>query len=98
MARYDVPPTKSNLFAVQEQLAIAREGFELLEQKREILIMELMRLVEEVKLLERDLDKRVGSAYGALQADDRAGGTRDRAGSQHGHRVRVLHARERTAG
>jgi len=67
VARYDVPPTKSNLFSVKEQLTIAREGFELLEQKREILIMELMRLVEEVKLLERDLDKRVGSAYGALR-------------------------------
>jgi len=67
MARFDVPPTKSSLFAVKDQLAIAREGFELLEQKREILIMELMRLVEEVKLLERDLDRRVGSAYGALK-------------------------------
>ncbi len=67
MARYDVPPTKSNLFGVKEQLAIAREGFELLEQKREILIMELMRLVEEVKLVERDLDRRVSSAYGALR-------------------------------
>ncbi len=67
MARYDVPPTKSNLFAVKEQLAIAREGFELLEQKREILIMELMRRVEEVKLVERDLDRRVASAYGSLK-------------------------------
>ncbi len=67
MARYDVPPTKSNLFAVRGQLSIAREGFELLEQKREILIMELMRMVEEVKLLERDLDKRVESAYQALR-------------------------------
>ncbi len=67
MAKFDVPPTKSNLFAVREQLAIAREGFELLEQKREILIMELMRLVEEVKLVERDLDRRVASAYASLK-------------------------------
>ena len=67
MARYEVPPTKSNLFAVREQLSIAREGYELLEQKREILVMELMRMVEEVKLLERDLDRRVDSAYGALK-------------------------------
>jgi V/A-type H+-transporting ATPase subunit D len=67
MARSDVPPTKSSLFAVREQLAIAREGFELLEQKREILVMELMRMVEEVKLLERDLDRRVASAYGSLR-------------------------------
>jgi len=67
MPRSDVPPTKSSLFAVREQLAIAREGFELLEQKREILVMELMRMVEEVKLLERDLDRRVASAYGSLR-------------------------------
>jgi V/A-type H+-transporting ATPase subunit D len=67
MARYDVPPTKSSLFAVKEQLAIAREGFELLEQKREILVMELMRMVEEVKLLEREVDKRIESAYGTLR-------------------------------
>ena len=67
MARFDVPPTKSSLFSVKEQLSIAREGFELLEQKREILVMELMRMVEEVKLLERDMDKRVKSAYGSLK-------------------------------
>ncbi len=67
MARFDVPPTKSSLFSVKEQLTIAQEGFELLEQKREILVMELMRMVEEVKLLERDMDKRVASAYGSLK-------------------------------
>ncbi len=66
MARYDVPPTKSSLFAVKAQLTIAREGYELLEQKREILVMELMRMVEEVKLLERDIDARVQTAYRAL--------------------------------
>jgi V/A-type H+/Na+-transporting ATPase subunit D len=67
MARYDIPPTKSSLLSVKDQLSIAREGFELLEQKREILVMELMRMVEEVKLLERDMDKRVQTAYGALK-------------------------------
>jgi V/A-type H+/Na+-transporting ATPase subunit D len=67
MARFDVPPTKSSLFSVKDQLVIAQEGFELLEQKREILVMELMRMVEEVKLLEHDLDKRVQSAYGSLK-------------------------------
>jgi V/A-type H+-transporting ATPase subunit D len=67
MSRYDVPPTKSSLFAMKEQLTIAKEGFELLEQKREILVLELMRMVEEVKLLERDLDRRLGSTYGSLR-------------------------------
>ncbi len=67
MARYDVPPTKSSLFAVRSNLAIAREGHELLEQKREILVMELMRLVEKVKELERETDAQVARAYGALR-------------------------------
>jgi V/A-type H+-transporting ATPase subunit D len=67
MSRYDIPPTKSSLFSIKDQLSIAREGFELLEQKREILVMELMRMVEEVKLLEREMDKRITSAYGTLK-------------------------------
>jgi V/A-type H+-transporting ATPase subunit D len=67
MARYDVPPTKSSLLRVKEQLAIAREGFELLEQKREILVMELMRMVEEVKLLEHDMERKIHTAYGSLR-------------------------------
>jgi V/A-type H+-transporting ATPase subunit D len=67
VGRYDVPPTKSSLFAVRGQLAVAREGFELLEQKREILVMELMRLVEEVKLLEGDMERRLRTAYASLR-------------------------------
>ena len=43
------------------------DGYDLLEQKREILVMELMHMVERVKLLERDLDKAVSRAYPALR-------------------------------
>ncbi|MDR2134190.1 MAG: V-type ATP synthase subunit D, partial [Treponema sp.] len=60
-------PTKSNLLRVKERLATAGEGYDLLEQKREILVMELMRKVEQVKLLERDLLARMGTAYPALK-------------------------------
>ncbi|MDR1211236.1 MAG: V-type ATP synthase subunit D [Spirochaetaceae bacterium] len=67
MARESVAPTKSNLLRVRERLATAEEGYELLEQKREILVMELMRHVEQVKLLERDLDKRIATAYPAFK-------------------------------
>ncbi len=95
MARSDVPPTKTSLFSVKEQLAIAREGFELLEQKREILVMELMRMVEEVKLLERDLDKRVGTAYGSLKQHDRADRQADRQRDQLGHPLRARRCREK---
>jgi V/A-type H+-transporting ATPase subunit D len=67
MSREQIAPTKSSLMRVRERLAVAEEGYDLLEQKREILVMELMRHVEQVKLLERDLDKRVASAYPALK-------------------------------
>jgi V/A-type H+-transporting ATPase subunit D len=67
LAREQIAPTKSNLFRVKERLATAEEGYDLLEQKREILVMELMQKVEQVKLLERDLDAQVNAAYPALK-------------------------------
>ncbi|MDR2485194.1 MAG: V-type ATP synthase subunit D [Treponema sp.] len=67
MARESIAPTKSNLIRIRERLATAEEGYGLLEQKREILVMELMRQVEQVKLLERDMDAQVAAAYPALK-------------------------------
>ena len=67
MAKLNIAPTKSNLLAIKEQLAVAVDGYDLLEQKREILVMELMRMVEKVKLLERELDKAISQAYPALK-------------------------------
>lgn len=67
MAKLNIAPTKSNLLSIKEQLSVAQDGYDLLEQKREILVMELMRMVEKVKLLERDIDKTINQAYPALQ-------------------------------
>ncbi len=67
MARLNVPPTKSNLFQYKEQLSIAKEGFDLLEQKRDILVMELMRMLEQVKLLESELFSFSEKAYASLR-------------------------------
>ena len=67
MAREQIAPTKSNLIQLRERLNIALEGYDLLEQKREILVMELMRQLERVKMLERDLDQRISSAYPCLK-------------------------------
>ena len=67
MAHDNIAPTKSNLIRTKERLNIAQEGLDLLEQKREILISELMRKTELVKILERDLDKRVETAFPSLK-------------------------------
>ena len=67
MAKLNIAPTKSNLLAMKEQLAVSTGGYELLEEKREILVRELMHLVEKVKLLERDIDRLTGEAYAAFR-------------------------------
>ncbi|WP_191017522.1 V-type ATP synthase subunit D [Treponema zioleckii] len=67
MAKLNIAPTKSNLLAVKEQLAVAVDGYDLLEQKREILVMELMHMIEKVRLLEVEIEKTINSAYPALK-------------------------------
>ena len=67
MAREQIAPTKSNLLQVKERLNTALEGYDLLEQKREILVMELMHKVEQVKMLEKDLDRQIDAAYPCLR-------------------------------
>jgi len=67
MAREQIAPTKSNLILTKERLNTALEGYDLLEQKREILVMELMQKVEQVKLLEKDMDQRLSTAIPCLK-------------------------------
>jgi len=65
--RMNLAPTKSNLLSIKEQLSVSTNGYELLEEKREILVRELMRLVEQVKLLEEEIDKAIDEAYPAFK-------------------------------
>lgn len=67
MAKLNIAPTKSNLLSMKEQLSVSTNGYELLEEKREILVRELMHLVEKVKLLEKEIDKAVNEAYPAFK-------------------------------
>ena len=65
--REHIVPTKSNLLRVRERLNVALEGYDLLEQKRELLVMELMHKLEQVKMLEKDLDQKINTAYPCLK-------------------------------
>lgn len=67
MNRLGLAPTKSNLLRTKERLQTALEGYDLLEQKREILIMELMRYVEAIKILEKDIDEQRSKTYTSIQ-------------------------------
>ena len=62
-----IAPTKSNLLITKEQLAVSTNGYELLEEKREILVRELMSLVEQVKLLEDEIQQAIDEAYPAFK-------------------------------
>ncbi len=62
-----VAPTKSNLLRERERLALAEEGYELLERKREILMLELMKRIDEARVLERELRRRAASAYPSMR-------------------------------
>ena len=63
----NIAPTKSNLLVTKEQLAVSTNGYELLEEKREILVRELMRLVEQVKILEDEIQQAIDLAYPAFK-------------------------------
>ncbi len=63
----NIAPTKSNLLTTKEQLAVSTNGYELLEEKREILVRELMNLVEKVRLLEEEIDRAINQAYPAFK-------------------------------
>ena len=67
MAKLNIAPTKSNLLVMKEKLQVSKNGYDLLEQKRELLVQELMNLVEKVKMLEDDIDRVTKEAYPAFK-------------------------------
>ncbi len=67
MPRINVPPTRSNLIRTKQELQFAREGFEILDQKRVVLAKELVRLASDAEALEAEMEKLTASAYRALE-------------------------------
>lgn len=60
-------PTKGNLILAKNSLALALQGFDLMDKKRNILVRELMDLIEEAKGIQSQIDQTFRSAYAALQ-------------------------------
>jgi V/A-type H+-transporting ATPase subunit D len=63
----NVPPTKTNLLKIKEELSFASLGHELLDQKRGILVAELMSLVDQAATYEKNVDEVLAKAYDALE-------------------------------
>lgn len=60
-------PTKGNLIAAKNSLALSRQGFELMDKKRNILIREIMDLNAKAKNIQSEIDRTFAAAYEALQ-------------------------------
>ena len=67
MAKLNIAPTKSNLLSLKRQLVFAEEGYDLLEQKRQILIFELMSRLARAQEAERAANELVERAFAALR-------------------------------
>lgn len=60
-------PTKGNLILAKNSLTLSKQGYELMDKKRNILIKELMSLIDEAKGIQSEIDITFTAAYKALQ-------------------------------
>ena len=60
-------PTKGNLILAKNSLKLSRQGYELMDKKRNILIREMMDLIDQAKDIQTQIDATFRKAYAALQ-------------------------------
>jgi V/A-type H+-transporting ATPase subunit D len=58
-----IAPTKTNLLKVKKSLAITQEGYELLDEKRRILLEELSTIIDSVDRYQEQVDQALAEAY-----------------------------------
>jgi V/A-type H+-transporting ATPase subunit D len=68
MAKIELPPTKSSLRKIKEDLVFAYEGHDLLNQKREILALEIVRKLGEIRRIESGFLDAQNELYGAYRS------------------------------
>ena len=60
-------PTKGNLIKAKNSLALAKQGYELMDKKRNILIRELMELIDKAESIQSEIMEVYSVAYRSLQ-------------------------------
>lgn len=63
MPQIELPPTKSSLRKLKDDLAFAYEGYDLLNQKREILAMEIVKKISAIREIEADFQEALNVLY-----------------------------------
>lgn len=67
MERIQIPATKSNLIRLKEELVLAQEGLELLDQKKEILINRIGLLASKADSVRKEVNQRLLRTYAFLK-------------------------------
>lgn len=75
MARLKVAPTRSNLLSVRQRLDLAREGHDLLDKKRDVLILEILRMIADAERVQTEVSQRFAEAYSVMEEARAAMGT-----------------------
>ena len=60
-------PTKSNLMATKRSLALAAQGYDLMDRKRNILVREMMQLIDRAAGIQDRISAAYAEAYEALK-------------------------------
>ena len=67
MKTLNMAPTRSNLLSARKTLALANEGHDILDRKREVLTTELLQVAHEAAELQTQVWELLSNAYGALK-------------------------------
>ena len=65
--RMEMPATRSNLIRLKEELLFARDGLELMDQKKEILVRQISSLAVRAERVRAEMNQRLAEAYDQLQ-------------------------------
>jgi V/A-type H+-transporting ATPase subunit D len=88
-----IPPTRSNYLRIEKSLDHARRGYDLLERKRQILVMELMDKMEAARGIQEEVREAMAEAFASLKKAARAAGSerllRETCGIGGGYSVRI---------
>jgi len=67
MPTINVAPTRSNLIRLKKELRFAREGYEILDRKRDALTGELVRVAKEADAVQKEVWALLETAYAAME-------------------------------
>lgn len=67
MPQINIAPTRTNLIRLKKELRFAKEGYEILDRKREALTGELVRVAKEADTLQKEVWRLIETAYNAME-------------------------------